>query len=117
MPSPKHPTLAATSDLLAKNNVRVAALLDQLPAWLDELVDAARYGDVATVQQIAQQLQRQSHVEGYLEIARLARAVRSQTNRSQELLPIKRSVIRLLSACGRLRKQSSRPSTRSRAVC
>jgi len=116
MSSQQHPTLSSSADTLAKNNARIVAFLDRLPGWLDEMVDAARYGDIAVVQRLSNVLEQECRAEGYAEIARLARAVSSQTHRSQDPLAMKRGVIRLLAACGRVRKQSSRPSARARQV-
>ncbi len=102
MPPRNLPHLGRISQRLADHNSRVARYVEALPARVEEVVAATRMRDWSEVRRLSEFLACSSDIFGCAEIAQAADRVCREVDRADDELTIKRSVIRLVSLCGRL---------------
>ncbi len=88
--------LAHLSSALAANNARVARFADGLTRRIDQLVEAALQEDWEEVRRVSDFLARSGDAHGYSELAQLAETVRDETQKPENQLAIKRSILRLI---------------------
>jgi CRP-like cAMP-binding protein len=100
---PKLPDLAQLTARLAADNARVARYIERLPEQIDKLVAAVDKAEWDEVQRICDYLARTSQTYGCEALYEQARRVSMALQRRDDELAVKRSVIHLLGAYGRLR--------------
>lgn len=99
------PDLAGLNSQLAANTARVSQYVETLSTRVDRLVDATMAEDWQEVRRLSDHLARNSNNYGYEAIGERARRVCDEMDNPGDaeanVLEIKRSVLRLIGACGR----------------
>jgi len=111
MPEQRHPDLGRISSRMAANLSKVAEYADALASRIDDLVAATAQRDWKAVEQASRQLAESSRAEGYRAISALSERVRLEAAKPDNALGIKRSVIRLIGTCGRVKAGPSHKAT------
>jgi len=101
MHPPIHSDLAKLSGQLTKNNARVGAFVKSLPGWVDRMVDMAAQQDWRDVRQLSEYLALSSESCGCSNLHERACQLADECRKPDNELGIRRSVVRLIGACGR----------------
>ena len=99
--------LTPLSQRLAKNNRRVAAVLDRLPTIAGQVVAAFLRRDQRALQELSQHLAASAAGEG--EIGRIALELQTHVH-AREQLPLQRSLLDLIGELGGLRRRGMVPA-------
>ena len=102
------PNLSSLSRKLADANLRIDRVLENLPGALDHLIQAADRREWSEVSLLSQVLAKSCQEQG-VPLDATAQEVASAAQEQSEP-QIKRSLLRLIGASGRLRRQGSKPS-------
>ena len=95
------PDLAHSAAQMAANQAKVSQYVETLAGQVDELVAAAARDDWDEVRQVSQQVARSGRACGQEEIAAMAERLGDEAGRPDDVLGIKRRMIRLIGTCGR----------------
>jgi tRNA A58 N-methylase Trm61 len=109
------PDLARLNLQLAANAARVSQYVETLTSRVDRLVEATMTEDWQEVRRLSDHLSQSSNSYGYEAIGERARRVCDAMDQPGDaeanVLEIKRSVLRLIGACGRARQPNRTPRT------
>lgn len=86
----------------------MSRFLEVLPARMDQLVEAALQEDWSEVRRLSGLLTRMSRDFGYRTLGDCAQRVRSEADKPENQLGIKRSIVQLISSCGKSRTAADR---------
>ena len=107
---PSTPHLAELNAQLAANAARVSQYVETLTARVDRLVEATMTEDWREVRRLSDHLAQSSNNYGYEAISERARRVCDEMDKPGDpeanVQEIKRSVLRLIGACGRAKRPS-----------
>ena len=102
------PDLTSLNSQLAANTARVSQYVETLTARVDRLVEATMTEDWQEVRRLSDHLAQSSNSYGYEAIGERARRVCDEMDKPDKpetnVLEIKRSVLRLIGACGRAKR-------------
>ncbi len=105
MPAQDLPNIAQMTTRLAANQARVTNYVDTLATRIDELVAATGREDWDEVGQLSGRLAQQSRDQGHRSISALAQQVHEKAEQPHQPLGLKRSLLRLIGQCGRVRSR------------
>jgi len=92
---------------MAANHARLCAYADSLSNTIDALVDATCREDWRRVQEISHELSESSRAEGFRAMSALACRVFDDAHPPTRPQSLKRSLIRLIGAWGRIGRQAA----------
>ncbi|NQU20271.1 MAG: hypothetical protein HQ567_03240 [Candidatus Nealsonbacteria bacterium] len=95
------PDLAHSAAQMGINQAKVSQYVDTLAAQVDELVDAAAREDWNQVRQISQQVASSGREYGQDEISAMAEQLGDEATHHDDVLGMKRRMIRLIGTYGR----------------
>jgi len=98
------PDLGQMAAQMAGNQARVSQLIEQLNDSLDRLVAATVRKDWSEVRQLSSDLADGGRKNGYRSISALAQRVCEESDRPNNEVGVKRSLIRLIGTCGRAKR-------------
>ncbi|MEE8452827.1 MAG: hypothetical protein V3R99_12960 [Thermoguttaceae bacterium] len=101
------PDLGKMADQMAGNQAKVSQLIEQLNDSLDRLVAATVREDWSEVRQLSSDLADGGRENGYRSISALAQRVCDESERPDNTLEVKRSLIRLIGTCGRAKSSQA----------
>jgi len=95
------PDLGQMANQMASNQAKVSQLIEELNDSLDGLVAATARKDWTKVRQLSSDLADGGRKNGYRSISALAQRVCDESDRPDNEVEVKRSLIRLIGTCGR----------------
>ena len=100
------PDLSSYSRQLATNNARVTDFVDTLATFIDDVVDATTARDWRELERLCNYIGRGGELMGHPHLTERARQLAGILKQGDET-EIRRGVVRLLGATGRVRENSS----------
>ena len=98
------PDIACLSGRIEADNKRVLRYLDRLPQRVDSLVEALQQTDLNEVRRLSEYLADASDDAGCDTVSYRAERVCEELKKPNNLRGVKRSVVRLIGACGSVRR-------------
>ena len=95
------PDLAHSAAQMATNQAKVSQYVETLAGQVDELIAAAAREDWNEVRRVSQQVAHSGRACGQEEISAMAERLGDEATRPDDVLEIKRRMIRLIGTCGR----------------
>jgi HPt (histidine-containing phosphotransfer) domain-containing protein len=109
------PDLGRLSNQLVAHNARIGRYLETLPKHVDKLVQAMEAGDLSEVKRLSDFLASSSVMFDCPEMTEIAQSVCDAVDKPNNETEIKRSVMRLISVCGSVRRpRDEKPSDNQR---
>lgn len=102
--------IAQLSEKLAADNLRVIGFFDSLTGRVDNMIETAAEGDWQEVARVSDYVARAGATYGYPLIAESARRLSQAVSANDELL-MKRSLLKLIGVCGRVRRPDPAPKS------
>ena len=100
------PDLSKSTAKLAADNARVGRFVDSLTERISELADAATRSDWTEIQRLSEYIARCSEIFSLPLVSQAAMNAAEAVNQGDEL-EIRRATIRLIGACGRVRRRET----------
>ncbi len=111
------PDLGRLSNQLVADNARIGRYMESLPKHVDKLMQATEAGDWNEVKRLSDFLASSSVMFDCPEMTAIAQSVCEAVDKPNNEIEIKRSVLRLISACDSIRRpMAEKPSDNQRAV-
>jgi len=104
MPQQTPPDIGQMTARMAANQAKVSKLIEQLDKSLDDLVAATVRRDWTAVRQLSGDLADGGRKNGYRSISALAQRVCEESERPDNEIEVKRSMIRLIGTCSRAKR-------------